>query len=477
MPCCPALRVAGARLEMNTYWARRGASDSFTLLMRQQLADALAKELDDVYASEVVVTVVPSSPMLVRAEACLTDAAATDAAVAALRKAFATSESAMALFGASGLNIVLRENEPPSVSAIMRGPSGEELAGADGSLASNAVPASLEALTAALRRRTGAMAAKAGETAKNLAEQAAHARRAAELARVAAAKAATLDAARAARAAEEEAKSKAKAAAIASQREAEVAEATARSLDSKPARRKSSSSLLSWFFGSNTKAIAQSSAPEPHLPSATERDASVDEVPTLDRIAALEADGADRATIEAERAKLQTEMAEWMQDAAAFRLSREAEAVAAAGAASRGWWGEMVYREKMREREEAERKFYTGSFEQARLERIAKAGRAKLIAGEMQNVKARAEAEAKLAEESADMGVDEEEAERRAIQALADAARTTAGAEAKLAADLDALIAAEEAAQEAAAQANAASIAAELALQELERELRAWSTA
>ena len=92
---CARLRwaLAGSRLEIRAYWGR-GDAGSFTLAMRQQLAAALAKEVVDVDASEVVVTVLPSVPIVVRAEACLPDAAANDAAIAALRKAFATAEAA-----------------------------------------------------------------------------------------------------------------------------------------------------------------------------------------------------------------------------------------------------------------------------------------------------------------------------------------------------------------------------------------------
>ena len=446
-------------------------------------------------SSDIAVTVLPSVPIIVRAEACLPDAATNDAAVAALRKAYASPESAMALLEANGLHVIL--TEPPAVHAFMRGPAGEEIF-ADGVSADKTAPVPMEALTAALLRHTTDATETAEEAVKAEAEKAA---KAAELASVAAASAATLEAAKA-ELAEAEAKAEA---AQAAAKEAEAAETAAQAAESQLAREATKAQLEGLFGDGSLPAPsrAQSAPPQPSYvamdPIAEYRAGKIplDTLPTLDRIAVLEADGADEATLEEARAQLRTEMGKWTQDAEALRLARaeEAKAALATRDPTIGDTKELedYFAEKVTLREEAERTFYTGAFEQARLERIERARRAKIAAIEMQQAmaKAKAEAEAKEAEEEAARAA-EAEAERNAndevlsttayrdlaAKALADAARATANAEeaeAKLAADLSALIAADEAAREAAAQAKAAASAAEAALRELERELSAPS--
>ena len=504
---------------MRTFWAQRGDAHSVTFEMRQQLAKAVAKEVEhlDVLASEVIVTVVSSEPKVVRVEACLPDAAASSEAVAALSKRFGTIESALALLEVSNLHLVFFE--PPDVRAFVRGPHGMEVSDA-GVVLEPTPPEPLDVLMAALHRRQDERAATAEAILQELEKratgslfQAAKATKVAELAGAASELAATQKTTKA--------DGKAKLATpggkegdVQSNVDAEELAHAAALLQAAEDNRQRGASKpllsLDWLFSDGAHAVA------PHSPTPTSGAAplqafftatdpvatyrkgeiSLDQLPTMDRIAVLEADGADAATIDAERAKLRAEMAQWSEDAEALRVARAEETGAAIAMRDLTFNDikakERVFAEKKRLREEAERRFYTGAFEQARLKRLENARRARVVASEMQQSieNAKVEAEARVVaielQQSRMMAeVDAEAAEEvrrqaaptyraRAAKALADAALATANAEAaaaKLAVDFEAQVAAEAAAREAAAQANIAAATAEAALRELELEL------
>ena len=410
--------------------------------MRQQLANAVAREVGGVDPADIRVSVKPSVPICVSAEVCLPDAAANDAAVAALRKAYATPESAMVLLEASGLHVILTES--PAVTPFMRDPTGAEIGGPDDipTGAEEVVP--LEALTAAIRRHTGVsseserLATQAIATAEAAAKaEEAMSAKAAELASVAADSAATLEAAKAEQV---EAEVKAEAAKAAA-KEAELAEATAQAAVNAVVRETTKAQLEGLLGDGSTPAPVPGSAAPDGVPQQTlftstdpvaayrKGQLTLDQLSALDRIAVLEADGADAAMIEAEKHQLRADITQWAEDAQALRLARVEEAKAAIATRdltlSEIKAREKVFAQKMREREEAEKNFYAGTFEQARLDRIEKARRAKVVALEMERAmaKAKADADAKQAEEDAKLAAEKAEEEAAKLKADAELAQ------------------------------------------------------
>ena len=268
---------------------------------------------------------------------------------------------------------------------------------------------------------------------------------------MAAASAATLEAAKA-EVAEAEAKAEA---AQAAAKEAEAAETAAQAAESKLAR-EATKAQLEGLLGDGSVPVpatasgsappASDAAPQQPLFTGTDPiaayrkgDISLDKLTTMDRIAVLEADGADEATLEAARAELRAEMTQWSEDAEKLRLARVEEAKAAIATRdltlSEIKAREKVFAQKMREREEAEKNFYAGTFEQARLDRIEKARRAKVVALEMERAmaKAKADADAKQAEEDAKLAA--EKAEEEAAKTRAQVEMAQRALEAYLASD------------------------------------------